>query len=312
MSQEREDGEHRSASEEVHGGAVEGTDHGPGAGGAVITNVTITHAGTNWAYGPGGSGGSWGVVTSCSSLPYGTTFVLVGASSPAFATYADVKVEDEGIKVGEVIAYRAWSQSFMSNINRLLSVTMSTLWEPGKPMEGDPSNGNAGVYAFKTMEQCRKEMPSLFVFGTVALWGDIVEHEHGYRAQFARIISLDAGPDKAHLDLLRHEYGLCGAKPGAICNHPEPETPPTKAQAARMWRWRKLRYFAGYALTAGLTLLMVAGVALSGTSDLWNPWLYLLALVSLGAGWVFLTNQLARLCIRSLYNWPWLRLVDNP
>jgi len=29
------------------------------------------------------------------------------------------------------------------------------------------------------------------IIGKVKLWGDVVEHEHGYRAEFAKIVSLD-------------------------------------------------------------------------------------------------------------------------
>lgn len=41
--------------------------------------------------------------------------------------------------------------------------------------------------------------PQEFVVGSVLLWGEVVEHERGYRAEFAKIASLDAalteGPD---------------------------------------------------------------------------------------------------------------------
>lgn len=34
----------------------------------------------------------------------------------------------------------------------------------------------------------------IYVLGTVSLWGDVIEHEHGYRAERAEICSLDYSP----------------------------------------------------------------------------------------------------------------------
>ena len=45
------------------------------------------------------------------------------------------------------------------------------------------------------------------IFGTIKMWGEIVEHELGYRAEFAKIISLDQGNPKS-LTKLRTIYGL--------------------------------------------------------------------------------------------------------
>jgi hypothetical protein len=33
--------------------------------------------------------------------------------------------------------------------------------------------------------------PDAVVFGRVELWGEVIEHEDGYRAEFASIVSLD-------------------------------------------------------------------------------------------------------------------------
>ena len=45
------------------------------------------------------------------------------------------------------------------------------------------------------------------MFGRVKLWGEVVEHEWGYRSQFARIISLDYG-DPELLEKFRVIYGI--------------------------------------------------------------------------------------------------------
>lgn len=50
-----------------------------------------------------------------------------------------------------------------------------------------------GIYAFKTAKDflTHCENAGLEIYGKVALWGDIIEHELGYRAEFAKVISLE-------------------------------------------------------------------------------------------------------------------------
>jgi hypothetical protein len=93
-----------------------------------------------------------------------------------------------------------------------------------------------GVYAFATMERLGQEIraclsfvegmnrarrygifnsprafdptaeTSTLVSGTVKMWGDVVEHEKGYRAQFAKVASLDRMFGDGDLDALRARY----------------------------------------------------------------------------------------------------------
>lgn len=62
-----------------------------------------------------------------------------------------------------------------------------------------------GIFACKTQEQVFMELevyPSTYIVGTVYMWGEVVEHERGYRAEYASIKSLD---------LMRPETGRRGA-----------------------------------------------------------------------------------------------------
>jgi len=43
------------------------------------------------------------------------------------------------------------------------------------------------------------------LFGRVKIWGEVVEHENGYRSQFGRIVSLDYG-DPELLEKFRKIY----------------------------------------------------------------------------------------------------------
>ena len=106
----------------------------------------------------------------------------------------------------------------------LMSAYMDNLWIPHKPMEGDIQED--GVHAFKEYDDvcyyahittrrleseyldihARYYNGSLLVpppksmevplfpiaFGKVALWGEVIEHDRGYRAQYAKVISIDS------------------------------------------------------------------------------------------------------------------------
>lgn len=141
-------------------------------------------------------------------------------------------IHDSGIRAGEIIAKRCWWVLG----DKLFSVYMTeTEWLPNIPVTGDVSEG-FGVHAFKdteyVMDYAREALLSATIFdhpsldfdqpmgkknghasylisGTVALWGQIVEHEHGYRAQYAKILSLDNPSDDVPVDRkLRMKYGV--------------------------------------------------------------------------------------------------------
>lgn len=101
-------------------------------------------------------------------------------------------VPSDGIKVGEIVGWRCWVASdFQSQSPRLLSCHTKTLWVPGEPMKGDVKA--QGVHAWNDRgfaeEYAHNYGPA--VIGSVALWGDVVEHKNGYRAEFARPASFD-------------------------------------------------------------------------------------------------------------------------
>lgn len=117
----------------------------------------------------------------------------------------------DGIKLGEIIAFRGWrvtAQGF------LRSMSADVIWGPGEPMEGktESKREHNGVYAYKTARDFLKEHATdLDVYGKVALWGDIIEHELGYRAQFAKVVSLEhylkrEAPHKISIKELRQKY----------------------------------------------------------------------------------------------------------
>jgi hypothetical protein len=124
-------------------------------------------------------------------------------------------LKHEGVRAGEIIAYRAWRVMVPSwgerPDYRLHSVyKQEYVWDPEQPASGDVRFH--GIYSFKRVITCREQYGyslsgDRLVFGSVKIWGEIVEHEDGYRSEFARIASLDYGHPEL-LDRFRPIYGV--------------------------------------------------------------------------------------------------------
>jgi hypothetical protein len=136
----------------------------------------------------------------------GPNFSTAGPTGPAPPTPA---FEDAGIRAGEVTAYRCWEL----RDGLLYSMYQSLIcWKPGEVMEGDSSKESQGVHGFKDRlaagaygyDVCNL---SRVVSGTVELWGEVYEHERGYRASKAAIASIDDSPFY-NAKALRKLYGL--------------------------------------------------------------------------------------------------------
>lgn len=154
----------------------------------------------------------------------------------------------EGIVAGEIVGYRCWRivrGDPAALIGRLRSVYQSDIWNPGDILQGRELGDwdSRGIHAWKDsgsreynayirgyLNREADPFASAFYFGdnnssadrpamvtgTVFLWGDVVEHERGYRAEFARVRSLDwlypdeimMGREAKALDDLRRLYGV--------------------------------------------------------------------------------------------------------
>lgn len=162
------------------------------------------------------------------SIPYGTVIRSTTLQVPGsyvsiiFAsgdTVPSEPPEDAGIRAGEVVGERCWWCAG----ERLYSVYMTSFeWFPGTAMTGNVSEG-VGVHAFKSTDQLieygsevlkyiglQSNYPFAFdpreaylLAGKVAMWGEIMEHERGYRAEYAKITSLDTRDLR-----IRKRYGV--------------------------------------------------------------------------------------------------------
>ena len=107
------------------------------------------------------------------------------------------------IIVGEIIGHRCWTVKD----NRLASFN-GYVWTIGvnkierdyllDDEEDEPTQDNSvGFYSFKQLDLARKMAKHEhrhfwpIAAGAVAIWGTIVEHEQGYRSQFARVVKLN-------------------------------------------------------------------------------------------------------------------------
>jgi hypothetical protein len=96
-----------------------------------------------------------------------------------------------------IVGWRAWRlvswKLLKSDYEVMLeSIIYPMIWYPAKPVTGLvgfwlPS----GVHAWQTQAQCLAHKRAYgwyardWVIGEVSLWGHVIKHEHGYRAQFA-------------------------------------------------------------------------------------------------------------------------------
>ena len=100
--------------------------------------------------------------------------------------------------------------SFSSGDDRLHSVFMQDyVWHPDEPASGDVRTH--GIYSFRQVIRSMieygyaPEVDEPLLFGKVKIWGEVVEHDAGYRSQFGKIVSLDYG-DPELLEKFRKIY----------------------------------------------------------------------------------------------------------
>ena len=92
-------------------------------------------------------------------------------------------------------------------------------WRPDRPMTGKIGGNYAGVHAWKEREAARimfeENMAGAGAWGAVALWGELVEHERGFRAENARVVANRGGPAVASRTYPRARHRPLAAQPVA-------------------------------------------------------------------------------------------------
>jgi hypothetical protein len=97
------------------------------------------------------------------------------------------------IELGEITAWRIWR---LGNDGIVYSPIVNVPWLPREVMHAVPHlRAGDGIYASKVRPEIkwppspRASWP--LVVGRVSLWGTVIEHEKGYRAENARIVGFD-------------------------------------------------------------------------------------------------------------------------
>lgn len=180
-----------------------------------------------------GGSGSWTVVNTTNAAPgpaVTAASIRAAAAQILQARHAPGMQEPlprADMQVVDLIGWRIWRVLG----GYLGSITAEAIWLPGEPMEAavveDHGAAANGIHVFKTMAGAireaalyasRAEQHTGYAIGSVLLWGDVVEHERGYRAERAMILSIDdlmwQGKPPWHeetkraLAFLRERYGV--------------------------------------------------------------------------------------------------------
>jgi hypothetical protein len=118
-------------------------------------------------------------------------------------------VENAGVRFGEIIGWRIWKVKD----DQLWPFFIEKPWLAGQATTGNPEDhGKEGIWAFKQRKDAIFKMTNAnsarLVYGSVKLWGQVVEHELGYRAEMATVATLEGSPtiDDAKVKELEAKY----------------------------------------------------------------------------------------------------------
>lgn len=185
---------------------------------------------------PGADDDTYGTSPIITALPRATWRLI---NNTGFEERLKPPLKRDGIIAGEIIGYRCWR----IEDGLLRSVYQKDIWQPQAVLEGRELGDwdERGIHAWKDPASKQyhdyirvylnepDDMYSRFIFGrnrnntrpamatgTVFLWGDVVEHVRGYRAEYARVRSLDwlypdadmMGRETIVLDDLRRTYNV--------------------------------------------------------------------------------------------------------
>jgi hypothetical protein len=100
-----------------------------------------------------------------------------------------------------IVGWRVWGLSSVGSMSSrssltdpliLVSVYMNSVWRPGEAMKAccGADSVRHGIHAFTTSAEAAEYMtearkPIRYVLGEVSLWGRVIIHERGYRAEAA-------------------------------------------------------------------------------------------------------------------------------
>jgi hypothetical protein len=123
----------------------------------------------------------------------------------------DINDLDDGVvQDAEIVAYRIWRVEHHAESKPALHswVMTRTIWPYAQELV---SRKDRGIHAFKTLSHLLEYAGSIdkhspHAIGTVSLWGQVIEFERGYTAEYAYPRKLICSDEKTAADL-RRAYG---------------------------------------------------------------------------------------------------------
>lgn len=160
------------------------------------------------------------------SLGGGSPFGGAAAAAWEMAALQQPPLARGDLVLADIIGWRIWR---VTPAGYLRSLTAENVWLPGEAMEGEvEDSGPNGVHVFRERAGALSELTMYlkstaadsYALGSVLLWGEVVEHERGYRAERAKVVSIDDvvwkgqppwhAETRAALAFLRERYGVAG------------------------------------------------------------------------------------------------------
>lgn len=114
------------------------------------------------------------------------------------------------IETEPIIAFRSWRVvESPEGVVILYSAVQDYCWPPYESAHGDSENA-AGLFAFKKITDALSYMDGTSILGEVSLWGTVVEHRDGYRAEFGypKKLFVDSKFDAGMIVRLEESYGV--------------------------------------------------------------------------------------------------------
>jgi hypothetical protein len=131
--------------------------------------------------------------TSCDSA--GSSNPADHRTQPLFITgnkTRNAALGEPSIRAGEIIGWRVWRLYG----GLLHSTIVDYTWRPGvfeRSEAKERGSRNFGYHAFRHKERAEREASahrSPIVIGSVAMWGEVIEHQHGWRSEYAAVQSI--------------------------------------------------------------------------------------------------------------------------
>jgi hypothetical protein len=109
-----------------------------------------------------------------------------------------------------IVGYRCWKfRESPEGIPILYSVVQDFCWPPFEAARGDVSD-DGGIYAVKSIAEVWKYLDGDCISGSVNLWGTVMEHPEGFRAEYAypKELWVQSDFDAAMIMRIEETYGV--------------------------------------------------------------------------------------------------------